>query len=71
LTIDKCTNGGATTMDGKKPSTNGGITIVVILSFHYKTNPHLWPSIIHDLTKKNHIQNKNKNWSKIHSIHTK
>jgi hypothetical protein len=45
-------------MDDENPSTNGGTITIVISSFHYKMNPHLKPSITHDSTQKNHIQNK-------------
>jgi hypothetical protein len=47
-------------MDDEDPFSNGGATIVVIF-FHYKTSPHMWPSIIHDSIKENHMQNRNKN----------
>ncbi len=38
-------------------------TTIVVISFSIIKQVHIWPSIIHDSTNENHIQNKNKNWS--------
>jgi hypothetical protein len=61
LTIDNYNNGGATTMNDEDPSRNEGATIVVISLLiikwvHICGLHHPW------FYKKNHMQNKNKNW---------
>jgi hypothetical protein len=48
-------------MDDEDPSNNGGATIIFHLIFSYKMSPHMWPSIIHDFTKENHMRNNNNN----------